>query len=112
MVRQMLQRAIHKFSDLSVVGEVTNICNLPLKTNLANVDWVVVSLTKAGEFPSSTQRLWQANPRLNLLGISKEGNQLELKIGDRAEEKHLRNVSFEELISLLREPLQNQELWG
>lgn len=108
MVRQMLRRAIQRTPNLKVVGESEQDESIVDAPRWLSIDWLVVSLTERGEIPGQFLDMVRHHPSLRLLGISQEGDQLELRDYIAGEERHMHNVSLEVLIAIFQKRRPNQ----
>ncbi len=110
MVRQMLRRAIQRIPNLSVVGESNRTQSVMSAPRMMAIDWLVVSLTEAGEIPDHFLNLAKEYPSIRVLGISLDGNELELKDEATGQKRHLQNVSLKTLISLFQKTYIDQQV--
>lgn len=72
--RELLHRAIAKYPDLDVVGDVGDYDGIPSLLDATEVQWLVVSLTATRRLPQTVRRLLFRYPRLRVLAVASDGS--------------------------------------
>jgi DNA-binding NarL/FixJ family response regulator len=109
LLRSLLRRVLQKSADMDVVGEVTDLDNLPPKVEQTNAQWVIVSLWRNGDFPEAFRSLLVKHPALCLLGLAADGSQAIIRCPGAAEFA-VSNLSLESLFAALRSREPNERV--
>jgi len=101
LLRSLLRRVLRRTTDIDVVGEVTDLENLPPKVEQTDAQWVIVSLWRNGDFPDALRSLLVEHPALCLLGLAADGSQALIRCPGAAE-LSVPNISLDSLFAALR----------
>jgi len=101
LLRSLLRRVLRKTEDIDVVGEVTDLNNLPPKLDQTDAQWVIVSLWRNGDFPEVFRSLMVEHPALCLLGLAADGSRAIIRCPGSTE-LAVSNISLESLFATLR----------
>ncbi len=101
LLRSLLSRVLSKTGDIDVVGEVTDLQNLPPEVEQTDAQWVIVSLWRNGDFPETFRSLMLDHPALCLLGLAADGSRAVIRCSGSAEVAVPR-PSLERLFAALR----------
>jgi len=101
LLRSLLRRVLRKTGDIDVVGEVSDLENLPPKVEQTDAQWVIVSSWRNGDFPEAFRSLMVEHPALCLLGLAADGSQAIIHCPGAAEFT-VSNLSLESLFATLR----------
>jgi DNA-binding NarL/FixJ family response regulator len=109
LMREMLKRIFDKADDLEVVGEVTDIKNLPQIIREKQAQWVILSISPDEKAPKWIDAMISEQPNLRVLSVSNDGSEIKIKWHE-PHEKRIRGISLEDLITLLQEEFETLEI--
>lgn len=101
LLRSLLRRVLRRTGDIDVVGEVTDLENLPPEVEETDAQWVIVSLWRNGDLPETLRSLMVDHPALCLLGLAADGSQARIRCPGSAEFA-VPNISLDHLFATLR----------
>jgi DNA-binding NarL/FixJ family response regulator len=97
----MFRRVIKKIPDFKVVGEITDLDELPKLIEQLEPQWVLVSLNQDGKLPQTLSSLLADYPKVRLLAMDADGSEVKIKWVETHEED-LKNLSLGALVEALR----------
>lgn len=100
LLREMLNRILHKAEHLNVVKEVTDHRNLPSAIEQQDAEWVIVSLPTEDAAPGWIDTYMRRHPDIRFLTVSVDGSSIKMKWLESHEED-LSDLSLPELIHIL-----------
>jgi DNA-binding NarL/FixJ family response regulator len=101
LLRSLLRRVLRNTGDIDVVGEITDLENLPPQVEQTDAQWVIVSMWRNNDFPETLHSLTVEHPALCLLGLAADGSQVIVRCPGAAEVA-VSNPSLESLFAALR----------
>ncbi len=107
MFRTMLRQILENLPGAQLTLEVKDPWRIPAVLERVRADWLIASLTENGQLPATAIEVAAQNPDLSVMGISTDGNHLEIQLrtqaGERIEQlRHaLDGVSLDELLLIL-----------
>jgi DNA-binding NarL/FixJ family response regulator len=104
LMREMLKRIFEKSDDLEVVGEVTDIKNLPHLIREKKAQWVILSTPPEESVPRWIETIISEQPEVRFLSVSNDGSQIKIKWYE-PHEKIIKGLSLQDLITILQEEL-------
>jgi DNA-binding NarL/FixJ family response regulator len=104
LLREMLKRIFEKSDDLEVVGEVTDIKNLPHLIREKKAQWVILSTPPEESVPRWIETIISEQPEVRFLSVSNDGSQIKIKWYE-PHEKIIKGLSLQDLITILQEEL-------
>jgi hypothetical protein len=96
----MLRRVIVNIPGLEVVGEAANVSDLPSMVEQTGAQWVIVSMSHAGQMPEGLESLLVKHPSLCILGIADDGSHAEMEWAEFHHES-LEGLSLNQLLGAL-----------
>lgn len=101
LLRGMLKRVLQKVPDFQVVGEVLDPARLSATIEKTEAQWVVLSLSPAGNMPAMAETLLAVHPTICILAVAMDGSRVKVK---RVEphEQDLNGLLLEELLAVMR----------
>lgn len=100
LVREMLNRIIHKTENLEVVKEISNHEKLPDEIEKHDAEWVVMSLPVNRKIPEWVDNYIVDHPRVRFMAVANDGSWVKTKWLESHEEE-LDNLSLKDLIHIL-----------
>ena len=104
LLREMLKRIFEKSDDLEVVGEVTDIKNLPHLIREKKAQWVILSTPPEESVPRWIETIISEQPEVRFLSVSNDGSQIKIKWYE-PHEKIIKGLSLQDLITIIQEGL-------
>ena len=104
LLREMLKRIFEKSDDLEVVGEVTDIKNLPHLIREKKAQWVILSTPPEESVPRWIETIISEQPEVRFLSVSNDGSEIKIKWYE-PHEKIIKGLSLQDLITILQEEL-------
>jgi DNA-binding NarL/FixJ family response regulator len=101
LLREMFRRVIKKIPDFKVVGEITDLAELPEMMERLEPQWVLVSLNQDGKLPRTLCSLLADYPKVRLLAMDADGSEVKIKWVE-THEKDLGDLSLGALVEALR----------
>lgn len=101
LLRGMLRRALARTPGLQVVGEVTDLAELPSLARRCEAQWVVVSTGTEGRIPGAVEPLLVEGAPLCILGMAADGSQAKIVCTGSPEETR-DGLSLDDLIAILQ----------
>lgn len=101
LMREMIKRIMSKSSALEVVGEAQSIPELNSLLKKRDADWLIVDLSPEGAISLKVQQLLLSNPGLSVLGITYEGDSVQMYQLHVHREQY-QNCSLDDMVSLLQ----------
>ena len=107
MFREMLHRALDRAPGVRLTLEATDLERLPEILARVQADWLIVTLDEQSTLPGPIQQIVAQNPTLSVVGISVDGEHLEIQKVRVAKEdmEHrwlsLDNITLSELLVIL-----------
>ena len=99
LLREMLNRILHKAEHLEVVQEVSDHDNLPAALS-KEAEWIIMSLPDDQQIPEWTDTYIQEHPLIRIMAFSSDGSWIKLKWLE-SREQELSDVSLKDLIHIL-----------
>jgi DNA-binding NarL/FixJ family response regulator len=104
LLREMLKRIFEKSDDLEVVGEVTDIKNLPHLIREKKAQWVILSTPPEESVPRWIETIISEQPEVRFLSVSNDGSEIKIKWYE-PHEKIIKGLSLQDLITILQAEL-------
>jgi len=101
LLREMLNRILHKAEHLNVVQEVTDHTKLPSAIEQQDAEWVIVSLPTEDAAPGWIDTYMRRHPYIRFLTVSVDGRSIKMKWLE-SHEADLSDLSLPELIHILK----------
>ena len=101
LLRGLLRRALARTPGLQVVGEVTDLAELPSLASRYKAQWVVVSTGTEGRVPGAVESLLVDGSPLCILGMAADGSQAKIVCTGSPEETR-DGLSLDDLIAILQ----------
>ena len=102
LLRGMLRRAIARAPGLQVVGETSDLDDLPALVRKSGSHWAIVSLWPPGLPPFAIRALLLEQPALSVLGVAADGSQARIARLTWQEETR-EGLSLADLLSILQQ---------
>ena len=100
LVREMLNRILHKTENLKVVKEVFDQEELPAEIEKSDAEWVIMSLPVDKKMPEWVDTYIVDHPRVRFMAVANDGSWVKTKWLEYHEEE-LDNLSLRDLIHIL-----------
>ena len=97
LFREMLGKIFENPLQVNVIGEVTNINQLPLLSELLHPDWIVLTLCNNGSFPRIADVMVDLCPEVGILAITENGERARA----RCREMVYDGMALDELVDVL-----------
>jgi DNA-binding NarL/FixJ family response regulator len=100
LLREMLNRILHKAGNLEVVQEIIDHKNLPTEIEKSDAEWVIMSLPRDHGIPKWVDHYIVDHPRMRFMAVANDGSWVKTKWLESHEED-LDNLSLRDLIHIL-----------
>jgi len=100
LVREMLNRILHKTENLEVVQEISDHNSLPDEIEKSNAEWVIMSLPVDRNIPEWVDTYIVDHPRVRFMAVANDGSWVKTKWLESHEEE-LDNLTLRDLIHIL-----------
>lgn len=100
LVREMLNRILHKTENLEVVQEITNHKQLPTEIEKSDAEWVIMSLPVDRHMPDWVDNYIVDHPSVRFMAVANDGSWVRTKWLEYHEEE-LDNLTLRDLIHIL-----------
>ncbi len=100
LVREMLNRILHKTENLEVVQEISNHEMLPNEIKESDAEWVIMSLPVDREIPDWVDNYIVDHPQVRFMAVATDGSWVRTKWLEYHEEE-MDNLSLKDLIHIL-----------
>jgi hypothetical protein len=100
LLREMLNRILHKTENLEVVQEITNHKKLSTEIEKSDAEWVIMSLPGDHGIPGWVDHYIVDHPRVRFMAVANDGSWVKTKWLESHEEE-LDNLSLRDLIHIL-----------
>jgi DNA-binding NarL/FixJ family response regulator len=100
LVREMLNRILHKTDNLEVVREITDHADLPTAIKSPEAEWVIMSMPSDRNMPDWVDTYIIEHPRIRFMAVANDGSWVKTKWLEYHEEE-MDNLSLRDLIHIL-----------
>jgi DNA-binding NarL/FixJ family response regulator len=100
LVREMLNRILHKTDNLEVVKEITDHADLPIAIKNPEAEWVIISMPVDKKMPDWVDTYIIDHPRMRFMAVANDGSWVKTKWLEHHEEE-MDNLSLRDLIHIL-----------
>ena len=100
LVREMLNRILHKTGNLEVVQEVTDHEKLQTELEKSEAEWIIMSLPVDRSIPKWVDTYIVRHPHVRFMAVANDGSWVRTKWLEYHEEE-LDNLSLRDLIHIL-----------
>lgn len=100
LVREMLNRILHKTDNLEVVKEITDHKDLPAEIEKSDAEWVIMSLPSDHTIPEWVETYIVEHPRMRIMAVANDGSWVKTKWLESHEEE-LDNLTLRDLVNIL-----------
>ena len=100
LLREMLNRILHKTENLEVIQEITDHKNLPTEIEKSDAEWVIMSLPGDHGIPEWVDHYIVDHPHVRFMAVANDGSWVKTKWLESHEEE-LDNLSLRDLIHIL-----------
>ena len=100
LVREMLNRILHKTDNLEVVKEITDHKDLPAEIEKSDAEWVIMSLPSDHTIPEWVETYIVEHPRMRFMAVANDGSWVKTKWLESHEEE-LDNLTLRDLVNIL-----------
>ena len=100
LLREMLNRILHKTENLEVIQEITDHKQLPTEIEKSDAEWVIMSLPVDRGMPGWVDHYILDHPRVRFMAVANDGSWVKTKWLESHEEE-LDNLSLKDLIHIL-----------
>jgi hypothetical protein len=100
LLREMLNRILHKTDNLEVVQEVTDHKKLPIEIEKSDAEWVIMSLPVDRAIPGWVDHYIVDHPDVRFMAVANDGSWVKTKWIENHEEE-LDNLTLKDLIHIL-----------
>lgn len=100
LVREMLNRILHKTENLEVVQEISNQEKLPNEIEASDAEWIIMSLPEDREMPEWVDKYIVAHPHIRFMAVATDGSWVRTKWLEYHEEQ-MNNLSLKDLLHIL-----------
>lgn len=102
LLREMLNRILHKSEHLDVVQQISGLESLPGAIQKQGVEWIILTLPEDNKIPDWTDGYMDEHPYVKILTVSPDGGSIKMKWFDKREQDYP-DLSLQELIQMLEE---------
>ena len=100
LVREMLNRILHKTENLEVVQEISNQEKLPNEIEESDAEWVIMSLPVDRGMPEWVDKYIVTHPNVRFMAVATDGSWVKTKWLEYHEEQ-LNNLSLKDFLHIL-----------
>jgi hypothetical protein len=100
LLREMLNRILHKAENLEVVQEITDHKNLQKEIDKSDAEWVIMSLPVNHGLPEWVGHYIVDHPHVRFMAVANDGSWVKTKWLESHEEE-LDNLTLKDLIHIL-----------
>ncbi|MFL7871835.1 MAG: hypothetical protein AB8I58_23605 [Anaerolineales bacterium] len=100
LLREMLNRILHKTENLEVVQEITHHESLPTEIEKSDAEWVIMSLPVDHSLPNWVDTYIVDHPSIRFMAVANDGSWVKTKWLEYHEEE-LDNLTLKDLIHIL-----------
>lgn len=100
LLREMLNRILHKSDHLKVVKEIVDHDTLPAALEGQDAEWIIMSLSEGTQIPAWADAYMKKHPFMRIMAFATDGSWIKLKWIE-SREKDLSDLSLKELIHIL-----------
>lgn len=111
LLREMLNRVLHKADHLDVVQQVSSIESLPDEIQKQDAEWIILTLPEDNKVPDWTDTYMEEHPFVKILTVFPDGSGIKLKWFDKREQD-VPDPSLQELIQILEDTSNIEKIAG
>jgi DNA-binding NarL/FixJ family response regulator len=100
LLREMLNRILHKTENLEVVQEITDHKKLPTEIEKSDAEWVIMSLPGDRGLPEWVDHYIVDHPHVRFMAVANDGSWVKTKWLESHEEE-LDNLSLKDFVHIL-----------